>query len=88
MNAEIEIISSGEGASTQVLLNGVDISEMVSEVRFQQAGGRLPAVQFTFMADVVHIRSCATVKYPPELYRAIMTTSKGRPSCGRSSLRE
>lgn len=80
MNAEIEIIHTGEGTATQVLLNGIDISEMVSEVRFQQAGGHLPIVQLTFVADVVHIRSCATVKYPPELYQAIMKKKQKKAS--------
>lgn len=71
MNAKIEIINTGASAATTVRLNGVDISEMVSEVLFQQVGGQPPIVQFKFVADAIHIRSCGTVQYPPELQRAV-----------------
>ena len=53
MNAKIEITTDNNGCATKLLLNGTDISDMVSAVTFRQIGGAMPTVALTFMADRV-----------------------------------
>ena len=70
MNANIEITTDNNGCATKLLLNGTDISNMVSAVR--QVGGAMPTVALTFMADRVSIKTNAFVQYPQELLDAVM----------------
>lgn len=72
MNANIEITTDSSGCATKLLLNGTDISDMVSAVTFRQVGGSIPTVELTFMADCVSIKSNACVRYPQELLNAVM----------------
>lgn len=57
MNANIEITTDSNGCATKLLLNGTDISNMVSAVTFRQVGGAMPAVELTFVADCVSIKT-------------------------------
>lgn len=72
MNANIEITTDNNGCATKLLLNGTDISNMVSAVTFRQVGGTMPTVALTFMADRVSIKTNAFVQYPQELLDAVM----------------
>ncbi len=72
MNANIEITTDSNGCATKLLLNGTDISNMVSAVTFRQVGGAMPTVALTFMADRVSIKTNAFVQYPQELLDAVM----------------
>ena len=72
MNKKIEIINTGESPVTTILLNGVDISELVSEVCFRQKGGEFPTVQLNFVAGAVHIHSYGVVQYPQKFFDALM----------------
>lgn len=73
MNEHIEIINTGESPATTILLNGVDISKMVSEVRFQQTGGEFPTVWLNFVAGAVHISSHAVIEYPEKFFDALLS---------------
>ena len=72
MNEKIEIINTGESPATTILLNGVDISDLVSEVCFRQTGGEFPTVQLNFVAGAVHIHSYGVVQYPQKFFDALM----------------
>lgn len=75
MDANIEITTDNNGCATKLLLNGTDISDMVSAVTFRQVGGAMPTVELIFVADCVSIKSNAFVRYPQELLDAILTKS-------------
>ena len=79
MNANIEITTDSNGCATKLLLNGTDISNMVSAVTFRQVGGAMPTVELTFVADCVSIKTPACVRYPQELLDAVM--KKGGKTC-------
>ena len=70
MNANIEITTDSNGCATKLLLNGTDISNMVSAVTFRQVGGAMPTVELTFVAD------CVSIKDPR--VRAVSTRTAGR----------
>ena len=76
MNANIEITTDSNGCATKLLLNGTDISDMVSAVTFRQIGGGMPTVALTFMADRVSIKTNAFVQYPQELLDAVMKKAR------------
>lgn len=84
MNANIEITTDSNGCATKLLLNGTDISNMVSAVTFRQVGGAMPAVELTFVADCVSIKTPACVRYPQELLDAVM--KKGREDLRSANL--
>lgn len=72
MNERIEIINTGESHATTILLNGVDISEIVSEIRFQQKKGEFPTVCLNFVASAVNIRTDWVVDYPEKFFDAFI----------------
>lgn len=84
MNANIEITTDSNGCATKLLLNGTDISNMVSAVTFRQVGGAMPTVKLTFVADCVSIKTPACVRYPQELLDAVM--KKGREDLRSANL--
>ena len=55
MNEKIEIINTGESPVTTILLNGVDISELVSEVCIQ--GNTLHFLPLFYNLDTAYLLS-------------------------------
>lgn len=87
--AKIEIKT--EGIKSKILLDGMDISNVVTKYEFVHEGGRLPQMQVTLLSTDMSISSTCSPTFLPDIQlflRSLSENNSAAPAVAETVERE